>query len=853
MRKRVNLRVIAPLLTIMLFMTVITVIDYQNKTKTISNQQGTEDPSLAPRVLVPAPVPCIPNTIPATISTSITLCGTITMNAPTVITSSNVVVACNPNTILVKARGNARFDGLQISPGLTNVQITGCNIQGKFTNAILVSTGVTNSQINNNIIDQATTGIKEDFNAQSNSYFGNTIRRTAKAMQLEGIQGTVRGSTITQNTYGIITGTNPASLTSTTPNTVCSLGTTINQFPAQPLPVYCSIPQSGKEYRITDNSITNNDKGITTYSTNNTIEQNNIQSNQDGIEVNAMYIGSEINPYRTPNPTFPLINVQEYFSAGHMIESNTITQNSLTGIHLNGRSTYFWQSSAQYHKKSIIERNTITNNQDGIVAGRKDAITNPDSTDMEFKEWGEYTDINNNQINSNINDGIVLLKGNYMTDIRSNTINGNNRNGISVGSIYQSTYFQGIYPDWAYPRFIYQNIIDNNLKDGIYDYHGNLNYIILNEINNNNRGVYVPEAPYGYGTQWASNVICNDLSYNTLEGFNFDAKLTAGTGTFNAYSGVQRLSHNRVLNNGADGLRYYIDSNYLPASEPYPYKTYNNHIEGNGFTPNQAYSISGYGINADGFYYHGFFANNFVNNNLGHARDSGSLQVENMWDEHQYELGYDNIFCKNCGGACTGDWDCGYYSGTCVNNICQSPPNSGLSCNPSTGNVDCYANPNRLPYVFELYYNYPLRYVPKGNFGLTPKPFVVPPSLAPPLIPTSCTNNQQCTTNSCETYPAPINNQQCGNGDFIPERMSFGGSYQPPLNLFSCPYGYWPPQFSTFPLDSPSQQQPNIENMQYEIPNDSIPEEYGKSQSFEEVKKDRKYIKEKTNQNLKSS
>src|SRR3989344_5436000 len=798
-------------------------------------------PSFAPPNIAAAP--CIPNTIPTTIATSINLCGRIPLTSATIITASNVAVTCAPGTLLIKAGGNLRFDGLQIAPGLTNVQITGCNIQGRFTNAIALGAGVTNSQINNNNIDQAAVGIKEEFNSQLNLYSGNTIKRTGIAMQLEGSQGRVRGSTITQNTYGIITGTNPVSLTSTTPNTICSLGTTINNFPAQPLPVYCSIPQSGKDYRIIGNSITNNNKGITTYSTDNTIKQNTIQSNQDGIEVNAMYVGSEINPYTWTSPQFPLFNVQEYFSTGHMIDSNILTQNSSVGIQLNGRSTYFWQSSAQYHRTITITGNTITNNQDGIVAGRKDTITNTDPYDMDIKDWGEYTDINNNQINNNLNDGIVLLKGNGMTDVRSNTINGNNRNGISVGSAHQSTYFQGLYPDWAYPRFIYRNIISNNIKDGIYEYNGDLPYVILNEINNNNRGIYIPEAPYGYGNQGADNIICNDLSYNTLEGFNFDAKLSAGIGTFVAYSGVNRLSHNRVLNNGADGLRYYIDPNYSAASESFPSRTYNNHIEGNGFTPNPAYSVSGYGINADGFYYHGFFANNFRNNNRGSARDSGSLQVEDMWEEYQYELGYDNVVCKNCGGSCAGDWDCGFYSGTCVNNICQPPPGSGLTCNPSTGTASCYANPNSLPYVYQYYYNYPSAYVPRGNFGLGTRPFVVPPSATPPLKPRTCSNNQQCETNSCESYPAPVNNQQCGNGDFINEPQQFRGYYQAP---FDCPAGlwlYWPAYFATFPPQNPGGGDPTEpDSPGGGILYDSIPKEYRESQSIKEVLKDRAYI-----------
>ncbi|GEM_PF-4866445 len=833
-------------LVLLLFATVI--LSYFNQ-ETTGNvvRRGTILATPIPTPQAPVAPPCLaPNIIPTTITTSITLCGNITMTAPTVITTSNVIVACDPGAFLIKASGTPIFDALQIAPGLTNVQITGCTFNGKFSNAMHISAGVTNSQIINNNIDSALVGIKETFNAQSNLYLGNTLKRTVTAMQLEGSQGTVTGSTITQNKYGIQTGTNPAGLTAATPNALCSLGTTIYEFPAQPLPVSCTIPQSGKEYTLTNNKLINNNKGIITYSTDNIINLNTLQSNEEGIQVNAIYVGVEINPFIIPDPQYPLLNIQEYFNAGHQITSNIITQNRLAGIQLNGRSTYFYQSSLQYHRKSIIERNTISNNGkqntqqgDGIVVGRKDLITNPSIFDAQFQIWDEYTDINNNIIQNNFNDGVVLLNG-FMTDVRNNTITNNLRNGISLGSTRQSIQIQGYYPDSSSPRFIYRNSINNNIQDGIHNYLGDLQNVNLNEINNNHRGIYVPAAPSGVYTQIVFGVICNDLSYNTLEGFNYDGKMTTGG---QGYSPVYTFSHNRVLNNGADGIRYYISPNaYSPLTYNFFWlaRTYNNHIEGNGFTPNPIYPNSGYGINVDGFYYYGFFANNFRNNNLGPAHDSGSLKIENMWDERQYELGYDNQICKNCGGNCTGDWDCGYYSGTCVNTICQPPPGSGLTCNPSTGNANCYANPTSLPYVVAYYYNYPRTYIPRGNFGLASRPFVVPP-ISPPLVPNSCTNHQQCTTNSCENYLLPINNQKCGNGNFINEPRPFKGYYQPP---FDCPAGdyYNPAYFDTFPLNPRGSTTGDPNSLEEQKFYSSIPKEYKERQSLQEVFKDRLYL-----------
>ena len=801
-------------------------------------------PVIVPPTLPAIVPPCIPNTIPAIISASINLCGTITMTSSTKIASSNVIVTCNLGTVISKAINNIAHDGIQISSGLTNVSIIGCSFSGKFSNAINIGPGVTNSLVVNNRIDGSSVGINEEFLAQFNQYSGNTITNSGTGMQLEGTLGQVIFSSISRNTVGILTGTNPAKVNSATPNAVCSSGFIPYSCPSQQgQPIACSIPRSGQAYYIQSNDIRDNVKGIVTWSLDNRLLFNTIRKNSlFGIESNGIYIGSEINPSSWVSQACFMFNVQEYFQSGSQIFLNDILQNGKGGIQLSGRSNYFYQSSVQYRRWTLISDNIITaSGQDGIVVG---TFMGNDP----YNRWNEYTNIRNNDILNNGNDGVVLLNP-WMTDVLQNNINYNTRNGISLGSNMA----------FSYSRYIFQNNIKNNLNYGIYLYNGLLQNVILNEINNNKKGIYVPEDPSGSYTQTASSIICNDISYNIEEGFNYDAKWSNPANSMFGSLFVASFVKNRILRNGADGVRYYLDM-AIPVA-PYvfqslPQSTFNNLIQENGFNPNPNYLLSGYGLNVDGGYDHGFFKNSFVGNNLGPAHDSGSIGIENIYDEWQYELAYDNVVCKNCGGPCVTDGDCGWYSGTCVNNICQAPPGSGLSCNLVTGNVDCYANPSSLPVVIQLpTYGYGA-YNPRGNYGL---PIVIPTSASPPLMPTSCGSHSQCATHSCEMYPPPVSNIQCGNGNRIPEPSIISGYYQPGI---ICPniYGYWPPYFGNIPPTAPHNKKSALEppeelefgviledsimqNRLYEF----LPKVYGESQMFKEIMKDRTYIESQNN------
>lgn len=798
--------------------------------------------------LIVAPTCLTPNVIPITITSSITLCGNIRMTASSRIGASNVVVTCDPGTIITKALTNTAHNGIYVPPGFTNVQINGCTFEGKFDNAIKLDSRVKNSFISNNIINGSIVGIKEEANSTSNTYSGNTIRNSYTGMHLEGSRGIVVNSTISQNVRGIVTGTDPAGIIPS-PLAVCSSGFIIYTCPLQIIQMYCSMPQNGQRYVIQNNIITKNNEGILIWALDNLIIGNSINYNIDGIKVNSIYTGSEINPGSSAGQC-GMNNVQEYFQSGSQIYGNSIMGNTQTGIKLSGRSTYFYASSTQFIRSTNITLNIIsqngvqgTNYGEGIIVGSKENTIPYLSPDLR-QDWREYTQIAYNQINNNVNDGIILKNGGGMTDLLVNVIELNGKNGIRIGSPQQTN---GFSMNYGASRYIYQNEIKNNFNNGIETHYSNVYRTVLNKINNNNKsGIYASD-PSIYHNPFFNEVICNDISLNQNEGFNYD--LQTSPSSSNLWH-VNQFTKNRVLRNGADGVRYSAPGSQATTTSLFqiPNRMRTNLIQENGFNPNPSYLISGYGLNVNGFSYSSFFTNNFIGNNLGPAYDSGNRTIENMYDERQHELAYDNIYCKNCGGFCNTDLNCGMYSGTCVNNICQAPPGSGLTCNPLTGNVDCYANPTLLPWTSEFYSSAPGTYVPRGNFGLGA---VVPPSATPPLQPNSCTTHFQCATHSCESYPAPTNNNQCGNGNLIPEPSMFTGYYLPGI---AVPCQNIPGFYPATVIILPPSTHPGGESTEFIEPITDFQEEnnlYGNMleeedrNNFREILKDRAYLKQK--------
>lgn len=768
MRKK-NLRVIIPFVTMILFLVFLSVFSLN------SDSSLNEKLSLSPQITIPAPL-VVPATLPCTnvapvipITTTLKLCGIINLRVPIVITANNVNVYCNPNTILRPTLPiGLGIDAFQIAPGVRGVTITGCSVEGRFGNAVRVGAGANGNLIQSNTFrGMVGTGIFEEQGAFNNVYSAISISKINTGLKLEGNRSTVEYSNIANTAIGIQTGINSINVNSATPNAVCSPSSTI-----------CSLPSSGREVRIRNNELRNNNIGVEVYGLDNRIESNNILDNVIGVRANTIYVGS--------SPSYWGNFLQHHVNSGIGIFGNNIRKNIDSGIVLNGASTYYWSFSSyanafSFARMTGIMGNELYGNGKGIEITFDISLSNQLSpqyinwggnywTDPLFSirltGWNENTLISNNVITRN-NEGIFAESGGSSTDVIYNSINLNANNGVLT-----STFGWSLSPAGGKSssglRFLYDNEIMDNGADGL-SILGSFGpwYTELNKINRNSlHGIY--STPFSFNGGAASNslnlVLCNDISNNILEGINYNVPNLIG------YPQVLEVSYNRIHSNGADGIKYFVDMMVLlnfPDAFVWRYgsKTINNDLRYN----------AGYGINVDGMSYHGFFRNNFVANVLGIAMDTSSRGGENMWDEQQYELGFDNVACRNCGQPCVTDYDCGWFGGTCVNNICQAPPGSGLSCNPVTGNVDCYAN----------LYNNPATYVPRGNFGL---PSLVPTGTT--LLPLPCAIHQDCITNSCELYPSPVNGLQCGNGDKISSSTEFGGYYTEDL---ICPTVFYYP------------------------------------------------------------
>lgn len=836
MLKRVNWKIAAPSFAFVLF--VIGLLTFLIFQQNLLTAPPPPVPSLPqPPVILPPPPPCTtPGAPPPPIITaSMQLCGTISMAAPSVIAANNILVTCAPGTTInyavpptSPAEVIGLHDALQIAPGVTGSQITNCIIQGGFANAIKVGPGDTNVLIQGNTINNAITGIKEDFNANNNFYISNTITGSSTAMKLEGSQGNVLSSTISQNSQGIVTGVDPATLVAGMPNTICSS----NPF----TPTTCSIIQSGKQYLVQNNNINNNAKGLVMYALDDSIIGNTVTNNMVvGIEGNGIYVGTEINPIWSQQ--------QYYYNLGATIQGNTITNNPFNGIVLNGQTLYWTYTSPAYRRSTIINYNTISFNGQpgqgsGVVIGSNVYTLFPSGN---LPYWGEYTKLENNQIKNNLKHGVFLQRGNSMTDVLYNEISNNGGEGISVGSNLMST-GQQYGADYSNNRFIYHNKINQNTQVGIYAHYSSANLIILNEINSNKKGIYVSSSPGAYTSpQFVSEVICNDISSNLQSGFEYDANPV--TAPYPDYTKIWEFNFNRIMSNGLDGIRIKYDSNPLApllTNLYLPSRIMNNHIASNG----------GYGVNVDGAAQIGFIANNLVNNVAGETIANGAKSVEIMFDEQQHAKQYNKLKCKYW-TACNADNDCG-YPGTCVNYVCQSPA-AGLNCNANEGSCNCYENPNLLPWVFQYPHTFNGQtgsYSMRGNYfvGTIPNPqnpnpqTIVPPSNAPPLLPTTCAFNQDCTTGSCEFLPAPINNMQCGNINTIYEQYLFGNYYGANGVPFDCPYAYYyPPFFGEFPNNP---EDPPVIVPQTTRPQlrDIIPKEYQEYFNIDEIERDRDNI-----------
>ena len=699
------------------------------------------------------------NTLPSVINGNFVLCaGNYQVASPITVTQGSTLF-CNTNAVL-NYRGIAPnlFNGVVLS---TSSIIRNCNLNGKFSNAIWVPSSSSNALARQNRIDGAIVGIGEEYQSNHNSYSSNTIVNTGHGYDLKGNDSAINGGVIQKNKIGVFIGTPSQGTPYPFPANVCS---SINYGPTP----FCTLPDSGLNQKISFLSLSNNDTGIETYGVENQIFSNQITSNLQGIVVNAIHIGSETDPNG---------NFQEYFSSGVKIHDNTIRNNRDGGILLNGLSlAYYFLSQHFWHQtllmNNIIEQTPAGKQSYGIVLGAASSTTS-------YPSYHESTIVQGNTISGN-GTGFFIRDGGGVMDVLDNTITNNAEYGILVGEA------AGFYTTVGAYRFLMGNFVNQNGKDGLKIDYGGAYYTQVNQFNQNGkRGFYIDKTE-----DLSYKMICNDLSSNGEEGFYYNgAGVLPGSHPENVYE----FSKNRVINNGADGVRMDYFTTTMPG-------TLDSHVSLERVVNNHVANNAGKGISYNGWFGGGEFANNIVNNAQQPATDSGA-NWENMWDEKAYAKGYNQSHCPYH-TVCTYTSDCGspsVYSAesSCVAGLCECAP--GLTGNAATNSCGCYENaPSAIGYWSNeyLYYSWPGNYSPVGNYwGGATGTTAIPPSQAPPII--SCTQDSQCPYKNCN-----LTTNQCGNYDTLSSHALFTGYYRPGLMCDGI-VNYYPFNPSFFPEPPP--------------------------------------------------
>lgn len=688
------------------------------------------------RVAAPPPTPACTYVLPTTVNGTHVLCtGTYTLTSP-ISVSANSALKCQSGVNLIYGGASPYlFDGVKLIGD--GASIEKCAFQGKFLNAVSLSANK-NMRVIQNTIDGAQTGIFEEPQSSNNLYQDNVVKNTTNGFELQGSNSLISGGIISKNSTGILVGVYPSNFTF--PNSVCSTGQNGG-------PILCSIPTVGKNQKITRATIRENGIGIETYGLDTEISENRIEKNTAGIQAQAIFTGSENNPYGY---------LQEYFNSGVQILKNTIRGNAKAGIILQGYSVFYFQLSQQYWHSTLIKENIITAGNGtqgiGVLLGATPAYASVPFTN----KFEEYTVIQQNTITNN-KTGLFLREGGFSTDVLENTIQNNIEEGVLVG---ETGGYSGAY------RFLYKNTISANGKNGVHLDYSIARNTFLNQVNNNGeRGFYASNT----AQNTLSDVLCNDFSNNAQQGFFYD-----GYPTISTPMSIEDISKNRIINNGSTGLELNF-INVLP-NTPWEYvaRISNNHIFNNARQ----------GVKIDGLYGGGFFANNiYANMQNPQASDTGKNTYEDQWDEAAFAASYNQYHCKY-NTACTYDNECGFswaFNGdsTCnaTTNLCECAP--GLIGNATSNTCQCYEDAPLIRGVGSteyLYMSYPNTFSPVGNYwGGVSGTITIPPSSAPPLF--TCTQDSQCPYKTCN-----LNTQQCGNYDTLPSTQAFTGYYYPGID-----------------------------------------------------------------------
>ncbi len=293
---------------------------------------------------------------------------------------------------------------------------------------------------------------------------------------------------------------------------------------------------------IIANNIHHNQWGI--YANNdsfgNIINNNDIWSNQKGIELNGIALLVPQNNIIISNRIFQNIDPARAGIYLNNADNNFIINNRIeyNGLPFNGGSGISVESGSS---GNIINNNVIFSNVgDGIVIrdANNNFITN--NNRINYNNRGIFIEgaltgangnqIINNQISNNMMGGILLdsMINLTMTNIIQNNIICSNGSGITLNG------------DGIRNNIIRSNDIINGQAEGIFIFDSDNNFIINNKISKNNNGIE-------FGNTASSNTISNnEISSNMMDGI----RMSGGGGGMRG----NRILTNYIFTNMMSGI-----------------------------------------------------------------------------------------------------------------------------------------------------------------------------------------------------------------------------------------------------------------------------------------------------------
>jgi parallel beta-helix repeat protein len=274
---------------------------------------------------------------------------------------------------------------------------------------------------------------------------------------------------------------------------------------------------------ISENNVYGNDDGvILSSSSNNTLENNTVNSNTD----DGIYVSGSINNTLTNN-TVSLNNngICLSGSSNNTVTNNTVKSNTLYGIDLFSLS----------NNNTIVNNIANSNKGDGSPNGygislrydcNYNTLTNNNASNnavcgILLDVWINYNTLTNNTVNSNYGYGIILSGSNNNT-LENNNCSNNRYDGIILWSSSNNTLKSnivsnnrcGISLGGSSNNALTNNTVNSNTDDGICLDNADNNNIACNWVQSNTeRGFYLT------GGSTGNNISCN----NVIENGNYNA------------------------------------------------------------------------------------------------------------------------------------------------------------------------------------------------------------------------------------------------------------------------------------------------------------------------------------------